>query len=52
MEGKSFRRAVIELIRKGESPLNALKRVEDSGEFEEEDIQEWFDKFNEYRINK
>lgn len=26
MEGKSFRRTVIELIRKGESPLNALKK--------------------------
>ena len=52
MEGKSFRRTVIELIRKGESPLNALKKVEDNGEFKEEEIQEWFDKFNEYRINK
>ncbi|MGK4152031.1 hypothetical protein AB0X74_05035 [Kurthia gibsonii] len=52
MKDKSFRRTVIELVRKGESPLTALKIAEDSGKFKEKEIQEWCDKFNEYRINK
>lgn len=50
MESKSIRRTIIELIRKGENPLNALKKAEDSSEFKEEEIQEWYSKFNEYNI--
>lgn len=49
---RTFDSAVIELIRQGEDSLKALKKVEDSGEFSEEEIQEWFDKFNGYRARK
>lgn len=42
---RTFNRAVFELAQQGEDVLVALKKVEESGEFTEEEIQAWFDGF-------
>lgn len=49
---KTFNDAVSEQIRKGVDALEALKIVENSGEFNEREIQQWYDSFNKYREAK
>ena len=43
---RTFNSAVLELVRNGVDMFEALKRVENSGEFTEKEIQQWFDNFN------
>lgn len=37
------------LIEEGKDPLDAIKTIENSGIFSKEIIDEWFDRFNEFR---
>lgn len=48
---QTFNSRVAELIRNGMDSLDALKEAENSGEFSEEEIAEWYKKFNERRLN-
>ena len=43
---KNFNQAVLTLVRQGMDTFEALKKVEESGEFSEEEIAEWWDGLN------
>ena len=46
---KTFNELIYYYIDKGYDVFNAIFKAEESGLFSEEEIQEWFDKFNSRR---
>lgn len=46
---RTFNQAVKEQMGKGVEVFVAIKTVEESGEFTEEEIQGWWDRFNELK---